>query len=551
MIAKRTGARRFESTETAAEGVCVLWGILRASRPMIDHLSPPLPCMSAPQPCAQPRWSLIVAILGSSMAFVDGTVVNVALPVIQRSFGAGVDQAQWIVEAYALLLASLVLVGGALGDRLGRRRVFTAGIALFTLASAACGLAPSATWLVVARAVQGVGGALLVPGSLALIGAAYPAATRGAAIGTWSAASAIAGAVGPILGGWVITYASWRWLFFFNLPIGVVTVALAGYRVAETRDEEAARGIDVVGALLATVSLGAIVWALLEAPNAGGLTSVRTLTMLFGGALAFVAFVVVEGRIHEPMVPLALFRSRPFAVANVVTALLYAALGAFVFFVPFNLIEVQRYPPSAAGAALLPMVACVSLLSRWSGQLVARVGPRRPMIIGSTVIAAGFALLAVPGAGGSYWTTFLPGITALGVGLGSTITPLTAMAMGSAGSQHSGVASGINNAVARTASLIAVAALGVLLLDRFGHALGRELDAAGVPPATRAFVLGQRAKLAAADSPPGADLPTREAVRHALDAAFVTGFRWLMITCASLAAGAALSARTLVSPRRP
>ncbi len=376
------------------------------------------------------------------MAFVDGTVVNVALPVIQRSFGAGVDQAQWIVEAYALLLASLVLVGGALGDRFGRRRVFSAGVVVFTLASTACGLAPSATWLIVARAVQGVGGALLVPGSLALIGAAYPEATRGAAIGTWSAASGIAAAVGPILGGWVITYASWRWLFFFNLPIGAMTVVLAGRRVAETRDEGAARGIDVIGALLATVGLGAIVWALLEAPNAGGLTSVRTLAMLLGGTLALAAFIVVEGRIRAPMVPLGLFRSRPFAVANVVTALLYAALGGFLFFVPFNLIEVQRYPPSAAGAALLPMVVCVSLLSRWSGQLVARVGPRLPMIVGSTVTAAGFALLAVPGAGGSYWTTFLPGVTALGFGMGSTITPLTATAMSAAGSRHSGVASG-------------------------------------------------------------------------------------------------------------
>ncbi len=479
------------------------------------------------------------------MVFIDGTVVNVALPVIQRSLGAGVDQAQWIVEAYALLLASLVLVGGALGDRLGRRRVFTAGVALFALASASCGLAPSATGLIAARAAQGVGGALLVPGSLALIGAAYPDAARGAAIGTWSAATGIAAAVGPILGGWVVAYASWRWLFFFNLPLGVVTLRLAGRHVAETRDEGAARRIDGVGALLAIVSLGAIVWALLEAPNAGGMASARTLATLVVGAVTFVAFVAVEARVSEPMIPLGLFRSRAFAAANVVTALLYAALGACLFFVPFNLIEVQRYSPSAAGATLLPMVACVSLLSRWSGRLVDRVGPRLPMVVGSTVIAVGFALLAVPGTGGSYWSTFFPGITALGVGIGVTVTPLTATAMGAAGSGHSGVASGINNAVARTASLLAVAALGVLLLDRFEHALARELDAARVPQTMRAFVLAQRARLAAPDLPVDADAPTREAIRRALDVAFVTGFRWLMITCASLAAGAALSARTM------
>jgi EmrB/QacA subfamily drug resistance transporter len=513
--------------------------------PMIDHVSPLPPCLPAGQPCAQPRWSLVVAILGSSMAFVDGTVVNVALPVIQRGLGAGVDQAQWIVEAYSLLLASLVLPGGALGDRLGRRRVFVAGVALFALASAACGLAPTATWLIVGRAVQGVGGALLVPGSLALIGAAYPEATRGAAIGTWSAATGIAAAIGPVLGGVVIAHASWRWLFLFNLPVGVGTAWLATARVVDTRDEQAARHVDVAGALLATAGLGAIVWALLEAPSAGGMASARTVAALLGGLGLLVAFVAVEARVSEPMVPLGLFRSRAFAGANVVTALLYAALGACLFFVPFNLIEVQRYTPAAAGAALLPLVACVSLLSRWSGQWVARVGPRPPIVTGSAVTAAGFALLAAPGAGGSYWTTFFPGVTALGVGIGLIVTPLTATAMGAAGAQHAGVASGINNALARTAGLVAVAALGVLLLSRFQRTLGQELDAIGAPPTMRAFVLAQRSRLAAAELPVDADAAMRAAIRQALDASFVSGFRALMLSCALLAAVSAVAAGAL------
>jgi EmrB/QacA subfamily drug resistance transporter len=483
------------------------------------------------------------------MAFVDGTVVNVALPLIQRGLGTGVDGAQWIVEAYALLLASLVLVGGAFGDRFGRRRVFVAGVALFTVASAACGLAPSATWLIVARAVQGVGAALLVPGSLALISAAYPEASRGAAIGTWSAATGIAAAVGPILGGYVVACASWRWLFFFNVPLGVATGLLASRRVPDTRDEQVNPHIDAGGALLATVGLGAVVWALLEAPSAGGIGATRTLVLLFGGVATLVAFVVVEATVSEPMVPLGLFRSHAFAAANLVTALLYAALGACLFFVPFNLIEVQRYSPAGAGASLLPMVACVSLLSRWSGRLVARVGPRLPMITGSVLTAAGFVLLALPGVGGSYWTTFFPGLTTLGIGMGVTVTPLTATAMGAAGSQHAGVASGINNAIARTASLLAVAGLGVLLLDRFQRALGRELDAIGAPPATRALVEAQRSRLAAADMPGDTDPSMRVAIRHALDAAFANGFRWLLLSCALLAATSAIVAAVLFDRR--
>jgi EmrB/QacA subfamily drug resistance transporter len=340
---------------------------------MLESVVPPSRRPPCPPPASDPRWSLVVAVLGSSMAFLDSTVVNVALPVMQRRLGIGVEQAQWIVESYALFLAALVLVGGALGDRLGRRRVFVAGVVLFAAASVACGLAPSANALIVARGVQGIGGALLVPGSLALITAAYADGdARGAAIGTWSACSGVTSAIGPVAGGWVVAHASWRWLFFFNVPLALVVVVLAQRRVGEARDEDAPKGVDVLGAALVTVGLGVVVYALLSAPRAGGLASARTLALLGAGALALVAFVAVEARGRAPMVPLSLFRSRTFTGTNVLTLLLYAALGGGLFFVPFELIQVEGYSPAAAGAALLPFIAIVSALSPVAGAVADR-----------------------------------------------------------------------------------------------------------------------------------------------------------------------------------
>jgi EmrB/QacA subfamily drug resistance transporter len=505
-----------------------------------------VPCTRAP---SEPRWSLLTAIAGSTMAFLDGTVVNVALPVIQRETGATVDQMQWVVESYALMLASLVLVGGALGDRLGRRRVFVAGVISFTLASAACGLSPSPGFLTVARAVQGIGAALLVPGSLALIGAAYPEKTRGAAIGTWSASTSIAAAIGPVFGGWVVTHASWRWIFFFNLPVGAAVALLATRRVDDSRDEDAKGGLDIAGALLGIVGLGAIVWALLESPSSGGLGSPRTLVPLFIGVLVLAAFVVVERRASAPMVPMSLFRSRTFTGTNLATLLLYAALGACFFFVPFDLIQVQGYSPTAAGAALLPFIVLVSGLSRWAGGLVPRYGARLPLVVGPLLSSVGFALLALPSVGGSYASTFFPGIMVLGIGMGVTVAPLTTAVMGSVDARHAGVASGINNAVSRAAGLLAIAALGIVLRSRFDQELDRELAGLGASDELRALLEIERSKLAGAALPPNLDAATRDAVRHALDASFVSGFRALMIVCAVLAAASALAAGALVEGR--
>ena len=480
------------------------------------------------------------------MAFIDGTVVNVALPVMQRDLGFAVDEVQWIVEAYALLLASLVLVGGALGDRFGRRRSFLAGVGLFAAASVACGLAPNATALIVARGVQGVGGALLVPGSLALISAAYSDThARGAAIGTWSAFSAVTAAIGPVAGGWVVVHASWRWLFLFNAPVAVAVIVLAHLHVGESRDDSAAGPVDVLGALLATAGLGLVVYALIDSEGARADGRARTLALFTAGLVALFAFVFVERRGRSPMVPLTLFRSRTFSGANLLTLLLYAALGGALFFVPFNLIQVQGYSPAAAGAALLPLIVLISLMSRWAGAVAGRTGARLPLVVGPVVAGAGFALLAVPTIGGPYLRTFFPGIVVLGVGMGITVAPLTAAVMGAVDPHHAGVASGINNAVSRAAGLLAVAALGVVLLACFNAALDRSLGRMALAPDVAVLVDAQRARLGAAEFP-ALDPGLRDALRRAFDDAYVAAFRILMIVSAVLAELGALAAFCLI-----
>jgi EmrB/QacA subfamily drug resistance transporter len=492
-----------------------------------------------------PTIALVVAVLGSSMAFLDGTVVNVALPVIQRELAASITVAQWIVESYALLLASLVLVGGALGDHLGRRRVFLAGVALFAIASAGCGLSRNAAALVVTRGIQGVGAALLVPGSLALIRACYTNDDeRSVAIGTWSAASAVTAAVGPVAGGWVIAHASWRWLFFFNVPIALLTILL-GARVRESRDATSPATIDWLGAILATTGLGLVVFALIESEHAGWTTALVASGAI--GAIFLVLFVVAEARQRAPMLPLSLFRSHTFAGTNVVTLLLYAALGGGLFFVPFDLIQAQGYSPTEAGASFLPFIIILSTMSRWAGKLATRWGVRRLLMLGPAIAATGFALLAIPSIGGTYWTTFFPGVVVLGIGMGFTVAPLTAAVMGSVDSEHAGVASGINNAMSRAAGLLAVAALGALLLARFHRVLDTRL--AELPSLLARIGREQSDKMLAADFS-SLDPASRFAIDSAFRAAYAAAFRTLMITCAALAALASLSAAVIIDTRK-
>jgi EmrB/QacA subfamily drug resistance transporter len=357
---------------------------------------------------SQARWVLAAAIIGSGITFIDGTVVNIALPVLQVELGASVSGAQWIVVAYALTLASFILVGGSLGDRLGRRRVFMTGAAIFGAASIWCGLAPDLVNLIIARTVQGLGAALLVPGSLALISANFSKARRGRAIGTWSGVTAIAAGIGPVFGGWLVANFSWRWIFLINVPLVAAVLIICRFRVPESRDEGSKGHIDWYGAVLVTLGLGGIVFALIES-NEHGFRSVRIILSFLIGAAALAGFVLVESREKDPMLPFDLFSSSTFTGANLLTLFLYSALGGMMFFLPFNLIQVQGYPPATAGAALLPFVITMFLLSRWAGGLVDRYGSKIPLIVGPLITAAGFALFALPGTDvQSFWTSFFP-----------------------------------------------------------------------------------------------------------------------------------------------
>jgi EmrB/QacA subfamily drug resistance transporter len=406
------------------------------------------------------RLVITAAVLGSGMVMLDGTVVNVALVRIGAELGASMADLQWITNGYLLALASLILLGGSLGDRYGRRRVFVIGVIWFTAASVACGLAQTPGQLIVARVLQGVGGALLTPGSLALIQASFRREDRAAAIGAWSGLGGVAAAIGPFVGGWLVEYASWRWAFLLNVPLGVATVWVAQRAVPESRDEAASDQFDVLGALLATTALGLTTFALIEHASLG---TGPALAVGGLGVAAAAAFVAVERASTHPLVPLGLFASRQFSAANGMTLLVYAALGALFFFLTLQLQTVLGYGPLPAGLATLPITVLMLLLAARGGELAARIGPRLPMTLGPLVCAVGAALLAGVHAGSSYWTGVLPGVTVFGLGLTLLVAPLTATVLGAAPDRYVGVASGVNNAVARAGSLLAVAALPALL----------------------------------------------------------------------------------------
>ncbi len=494
---------------------------------------------------------LLATILASSMAFIDSSALNVALPALQADLGLNGSQLLWVTNAYLLVLSALILLGGSLGDHYGRKRVFAFGIGLFTLSSMACGFAQDATFLIVARAVQGIGGALLVPGSLAIISAYFPAEGRGKAIGTWSTFSTLTTIGGPILGGWLAGHGLWRAVFFINVPLAAIALFTLITRVPESHDEHAAKQLDYLGAGLATLGLAGVTFGFLQAAELG-MSDGQVIAGLAVGVIALIAFVLVEARSKHPMMPLHLFRSRTFAGTNLLTLFLYAALGVVPFFLVLNLIQVQGYPAEIAGFIFLPFTILIALLGRWSGGLIDRVGARLPLIVGPLIDALGFLLLALPGLTGGpdhYWTTYFPGLLALGVGMGITVAPLTTAVMGSAPQDMSGTASGINNAVARTASVLAIAIVGALAIGIFTTNLDTRTGGLSIPEQAKSDLRAQAQQFGAAQPPADLSAEQTAAATEAIQLSFVDTFRVIAGIGVGLALVSALMTTLLVEKR--
>lgn len=489
------------------------------------------------------RWVLASSILGSSVASLEASVINVALPAIQLGLAASVAQMQWIASIYTLFLGALTLTSGSAGDRFGRRRLFAAGLAVLTVASVAAGFAADAAQLIVARAVQGIGAALLVPNSLSLVSAGFPRAERGRAIGTWSAVTAITSSGGPILGGVLVDVSSWRSVFFLIVPLALITLVLSVTRLPDVRIGRRQPSIDWTGAALATIGLAGVVFGIIRLR-----TGIAALLPLGAGLGLLGLFVWYESRIAAPLMPPRLFRSPTFLGANLLTLLLYFAITAAFFVMPFVLVRVYGYSGTATGAAYLPFALLIGVLSRRTGALADRFGPRPPLVVGPLVTAAGLLLLAVPGTSGSYWTTFFAPMVVMGLGMAITVAPLTTTVMTSVDESEVGVASGVNNTIARVAALLAVAIGGLVALETFDRALSDRLAALDLSPPVRSALAAESRNLGEVAVPASASPTEQRAIEEAAAQALVTSFRWTDILAALLAVAAALVAALLVEP---
>src|SRR5829696_2414402 len=508
-------------------------------------------CTRGAAPChpTSRPWVIAAASLGSGMAFLDSTVMNVALPAVQMNLELSAREVQWVFGAFAVVLAAFLLLGGTLGDHYGRRRIFVMGATIFAFASAWCALAPGPAQLISARAVQGMGGALLVPASLAIIGTSFGGSQRAKAIGLWGALSSLAMAVGPVLGGWLVEVVSWRAAFLITPVMALVAIPIALSHVPESRDPEAHK-LDLIGAAVAALALGGIVYGLIES-SASGFAEPVVLAALLLGTLALSTFVFVERRERDPMVPPSLFRSRNFDGANLVTLLFYMSLTGSLYFVPFLMMQVHGYSAFVTGSVFLPFVAMALLLGRFSGRICARFGARVPLVVSSLAAAVGFVLFALPGVEpGSYWTSFFPAMVVQGFGMALVITPLTAVALGSVEGEHSGLASGVNNAMARVAGLLAVAVLGAFAYGVFSATLDAHLEGMNLSGGVRSEMEAAKADLGAAEAPEGVDARTAAKIESAIDASFVAGFRAVMVVSAGLALASALAAALLVGDGR-
>lgn len=485
-------------------------------------------------PCAQSdrKWILIAVILGSALAFMDGSVVNVALPTLQSTFHATSSAIQWVVQGYALFGAALLLLGGAIGDRYGRRRAFLWGVGLFALASIACAASFSLGQLVAARAIQGVGAALLIPQGLSILSASFPEKDRGRAIGTWSAWTTVFAAIGPVVGGWLMQAWSWRLIFLLNLPLVLVIIFLVP-RIPESRatGDGPARPLDQLGAALATLSFAAIIYALSFAPQLGWRNRLVALPLLCGLVL-FAFFLRSQANRPNAMMPLSLFRIPRFLAPNVLTFLLYGALGGTLYVIPFYLIQVRHYPPPAAGAVFLPLILMMFLFSARVGAMVPRVGERLLLCLGPALAGLGFAAFAWLDDRPGYALSILPPVLLLGSGMTLCVAPLTNAVMSSVPPTQTGIASAVNNALSRLAGLLAVSLLALVLAHGFVSSLSEQLARSTLPSEVRAQMLANQARLHDIPIPPALPQPQRAQAAHLLDQAFLTGFHSVMLACA-------------------
>lgn len=496
------------------------------------------------------KWILASTILASSMAFIDSTALNVILPSLQQDLGAEGTDIFWILNAYLLMLAALILVGGSLGDKLGRKKVFMVGIVIFISSSVACGLSPSVTWLIVARAVQGLGGALMIPGSLSIISATFHNKEKGKAIGTWSAATTLVTVGGPILGGALGDAGLWRAIFYINVPIGLAALWVLATKVPESTDDDLDHRLDYAGALSIVVALALLTFGFLEIPEIGWTWPVYA--SLAGGMVALGAFILIERRSDHPMVPLRLFRNRTFAGANVLTFFLYAALAATMLFLLLNLVQIQGYTQLQAGLSMLPFTILMASLAQWVGGLVDRYGPRWFLVAGPSLAGIGFLLLSGVGlteGPGEFWTTYFPGILVFAAGMTLTVVPLTTTVMSAVEDRHAGTASGVNNAMTRTASVFANAIVGALAIVFFTQALGQATEELSLVGPEQQAVMAQAINLGDAQVPEAVVGEDRSTVAQAFRLSFVTTFRRVMWISAGLAILSAAAAFFLIENR--
>jgi EmrB/QacA subfamily drug resistance transporter len=471
------------------------------------------------------QWTLAATILGSGMVFIDFSALNVALPAVQAALNISGKDLLCIINAYAIFLSSLLLVGGSLGDIYGRKKIFILGVILFSFFSFLCGISTGKLMLILSRAAQGIGGALMVPESLAIITAVIPKERRGKAFGTWSTFSALTTIIGPVLGGWLAGLGLWRIIFFINIPLAIITVIVLIVKVPESLDESANK-IDLSGAILATLGLAGITYGFLEASDSG-FGNFKIIAALTIGIISLLAFIVIEKKSSHPMMPLYLFKSRTFSGVNILTLFMYAALNAALFFFPLNLIQVQGYPEESAGLAILPFAILISAISRFSGKFSDRFGARRPLVVGPLVVGTGLFLLTFRGVTtgpSEYWTTYFPGILFIGVGMGIVVAPLTATVMASVSEQHSGIASGINNTVARTAGLLAIAVLGTFMIISFKNNLKSEIKDLKISQDKKFELIYNSDKLAETEPPDGLKRSEADAISLDIKKSFVSSF---------------------------